>query len=104
MDENLISMTNIFDSGDSSSSDDFEMIEIDDSNDENNIEKIEEDVVEDNKPIFVSDKISEKTLKEEKKDKRIERIQVFLIVFLVISASLFYFFGYDFIEPYIKID
>lgn len=37
-------------------------------------------------------------------DKLIEKIQIGLIIFLIISATLIYFFGYDFFEPYIKID
>ena len=42
--------------------------------------------------------------KEEKKQKIITRVQIGLIVFLLFSATLIYFFGYDFFEPYIKID
>ena len=38
------------------------------------------------------------------KQKRIGRIQIGLIAFLIIAAGLIYLFGYDFFEPYIKID
>ena len=41
---------------------------------------------------------------ETKKDNRILKIQVGLIVALVLIASLVYFFGYDLLEPFIKID
>ena len=41
---------------------------------------------------------------ERLKQQKITRIQIGLIVFLVVFASLVYFFGYDFLEPYIKID
>ena len=42
--------------------------------------------------------------KEEIKQKKITKIQIGLLIFLVISASLVYFFGYDVLEPFIKID
>lgn len=42
--------------------------------------------------------------KEEVRQKKISRIQIGLIIFLVISASLIYFFGYSLFEPFIKID
>ena len=38
------------------------------------------------------------------KDKRTERIQIGLIIFLIVIASLVYFFGYDFLKPFIKVD
>lgn len=41
---------------------------------------------------------------EKIKQAKITKIQIGLIVFLVIFASLVYFFGYDFVEPYIKAD
>lgn len=41
---------------------------------------------------------------ETKKDNRILKIQIGLIVALVLIASLVYFFGYDLLEPFIKID
>ena len=46
----------------------------------------------------------EKKKEETKKDNRILKIQVGLIVALVLIASLVYFFGYDLLEPFIKID
>ena len=42
--------------------------------------------------------------KERLRQKKITKIQIGLIIFLVISASLIYFFGYDLIEPFIKIE
>lgn len=42
--------------------------------------------------------------KEKKKDKLILKIQIGLIIFLVVSATLIYFFGYNIIEPLIKIE
>lgn len=42
--------------------------------------------------------------KEELLQKKITKIQIGLIVFLIVFASLVYFFGYNFLEPYIKID
>lgn len=51
------------------------------------------------------EKLQEEAKKEIKKeDKKIERIQLFLILFLIVAGTLVYFFGYDFFEPYIKID
>lgn len=44
------------------------------------------------------------TEKETKKDKKIEKIQLGLIIFLVVSATLIYFFGYNLIEPLIKLE
>lgn len=43
-------------------------------------------------------------LSEIKHDKKIERIQLFLILFLVVVGSLVYFFGYDLFKPFIKVD
>lgn len=34
----------------------------------------------------------------------VEKIQIGLIIFLIVSATLVYFFGYDLLEPFIKID
>ena len=45
-----------------------------------------------------------KKLKQIEHDKKIERIQVYLILFLVVVGSLVYFFGYDFLKPFIKVD
>ncbi len=92
---NIIELSNIFKNNDDNEEDfeqDFEMIDVSDSPNENIID--------------ISSAINDNTLKKEKKsnDKLIERIQIGLIIFLVISAVLIYFFGYDFLEPYIKID
>lgn len=42
--------------------------------------------------------------KETKKDRKIEKIQLGLIIFLVVSATLIYFFGYNLVEPFIKLE
>lgn len=42
--------------------------------------------------------------KEAKKDRKIEKIQLGLIIFLVVSATLIYFFGYNLVEPFIKLE
>ena len=42
--------------------------------------------------------------KETKKDRKIEKIQLGLIIFLVVSATLVYFFGYNLVEPFIKLE
>lgn len=52
----------------------------------------------------VIDVYEEELAKEKIKQKRIGRIQIGLIAFLIIAAGLIYLFGYDFFEPYIKID
>lgn len=44
------------------------------------------------------------TEKELKKEKNIEKIQLGLIIFLVVSATLVYFFGYNLVEPFIKLE
>ena len=52
------------------------------------------------------EKIAEEEIKKEteKKDKKIFKIQIGLIVALVLIASLVYFFGYNLFEPFINID
>lgn len=52
------------------------------------------------------EKIAEEEIKKEaeKKNKKIFKIQIGLIVALVLIASLVYFFGYNLFEPFIKID
>ena len=52
----------------------------------------------------VIDVYEEQLEKEKIKQKKIGRIQIGLIVFLIVFASLVYLFGYDFFEPFIKID
>ena len=52
----------------------------------------------------VIDVYEENLQKEEIRQKKITKIQIGLIIFLVISASLIYLFGYNLFEPFIKID
>ena len=102
--------------------DDFEMIDFEEATDDNietldetsnNSEEIkgtifdndstqnqdtEGNVIDVNRLFDVHEK------EETKKDNRILKIQVGLIVALVLIASLVYFFGYDLLEPFIKID
>lgn len=75
------------------------------SNNQNN----EGTVIDVNRLFDVNEKeeqIAEEEIKKEenKKDNRILKIQVGLIVALALIASLVYFFGYDLLEPFIKID
>ena len=113
--------------------DDFEMIDFEEATDDNietldetsnNSEEIkgtifdngstqnqdtEGTVIDVNRLFDVHEKeeqIAEEEIKKEetKKDNRILKIQIGLIVALVLIASLVYFFGYDLLEPFIKID
>ncbi len=52
----------------------------------------------------VVDVYEEKKQKEERRQKIVTKVQIGMIIFLIVFASLFYFFGYDLVEPYIKID
>ena len=75
------------------------------SNNQNN----EGTVIDVNRLFDVNEKeeqIAEEEIKKEenKKDNRILKIQVGLVIALVLIASLVYFFGYDLLEPFIKID
>lgn len=72
-----------------------------DSNDDSHVIELNR-ILEPNEEVI--DVYEEKIKKEEKKQKIITRVQIGLIIFLVVFASLFYFFGYDLVEPYIKID
>ena len=101
--------------------DDFEMLDFEEATDDN-IETLDEasnnstqnqdtegTVIDVNRLFDVNEKeeqIAEEEIKKEetKKDNRILKIQVGLIVALVLIASLVYFFGYDLLEPFIKID
>ncbi len=38
------------------------------------------------------------------KDKKIERIQIGLIIVLIVVGTLVYFFGYDYLKPFIRVD
>lgn len=99
-DSNIISLSSLFDSDNNSDFEkDFEMIEIEDEPPKENEDNL----------VSLNELLSESEVKEEPKEKKnhdklIERIQIGLIIFLIISASLVYFFGYDLLEPYIKID
>lgn len=75
----------------------------------NNSTKQEGTVIDINRLFDVDEKeekIAEEEIKKEseKKDKKIFKIQIGLIVALVLIASLVYFFGYNLFEPFIKID
>ena len=108
--------------------DDFEMIDFEEATDDNietldetsnNSEEIkgtifdndstqnqdtEGTVIDVNRLFDVHEKEEQIAEEETKKDNRILKIQVGLIVALVLIASLVYFFGYDLLEPFIKID
>lgn len=114
--------------------DDFEMLDFEEATDDEDIETLDETdnnseeikgtifdnnstqnqdtegtVIDVNRLFDVNEKeeqIAEEEIKKEetKKDNRILKIQVGLIVALVLVASLVYFFGYDLLEPFIKID
>lgn len=60
----------------------------------------------DNNEEFVSIEsiINDKKFEEIKRDKLIERIQISLIIILVVVGTLTYFFCYDLLEPFIKVD
>lgn len=72
------------------------------SNDSNVIIPLDRLFNDDNEEVI--DAYEEDKQIERLKQQKITRIQIGLIVFLVVFASLVYFFGYDFLEPYIKID
>ena len=46
----------------------------------------------------------EKKKKTIDKDKKIERIQFALLIILVVLGTVTYFFGYDVLKPFIKVD
>lgn len=113
MNDAIISIDSILDEDIEVLEDDFESVTINE-----NIEPLpnineKKDNINDNQIISL-DRLftteSDEKLQEEakevikKEDKRIEKIQLFLIIFLVVVATIIYFFGYDFFEPYIKID
>ena len=54
--------------------------------------------------ISIDSSINDQKFEEIKKDKRIERRQIALIIILIVVGSLTYFFGYDLLEPFIKVD
>lgn len=96
--DNIIPLSNIFESNSESKDEDFEMIEIEDDPPKDNNELINLD------DIINQDLLLDDNVKKRDYDKIIERIQIGLIIFLFVSAILIYFFGYNFFEPYIKID
>lgn len=109
-DENVISLSNLFESEESDFEQDFEMIDINDEEDEPPKEEKKEEIIDLNN-FFDEPKQEEikeeivKVKKEKKNhDKLIERIQLGLIIFLVVAGTLTYFFGYQLFEPFIKID
>lgn len=65
-------------------------------NDNNSITTVDTIFSEDN----TADKVKEKTTKNKN---TILKIQIGLIIFLIMFALLFYFFGYELVEPYIKV-
>lgn len=75
---------------------------LEDKNNQNNIIELDRLFSLDDEEVV--DVYEENKQKEEKKQKIVTRVQIGLIIFLVVFASLFYFFGYDLVEPYIKID
>ncbi|MBQ9024025.1 MAG: hypothetical protein IJ105_02250 [Bacilli bacterium] len=70
----------------------------------NSKEIISLDRLFDNSNEEVIDAYEEDKKLEEIRQQKITKIQIGLIVFLIIFASLVYFFGYNFLEPFIKID
>ena len=52
----------------------------------------------------VIDAYEDDLIQEEKRQKKITKIQIGLMIFLLVFASLVYFFGYNIFEPFIKID
>lgn len=75
---------------------------LEDKNNQNNIIELDRLFSLDDEEVV--DVYEENKQKEEKKQKIVTKVQIGLIIFLVVFASLFYFFGYDLVEPYIKID
>ncbi len=99
LDEDL-EMIEVDDTQNEESSDDFTQADENSVNNENNFISID--------TLFETESIknNEKEEKEKniKKQNKITKIQIGLIIFLIVSASLIYFFGYDIFEPFIKID
>ena len=72
-------------------------------------EKKEPDIIELDRLFSDEDEevidVYEENLKiEEARQRKITKIQIGLIIFLAVIASIVYFFGYDIVEPYIKIE
>lgn len=100
-DNNIISLSSLFESNDENNNleEDFEMIEIEDEPPKQSQEIISLDDIINKEELLVN-----KSIKKKDYDKIIERIQISLIIFLILASTLIYFFGYNFFEPYIKID
>lgn len=97
-DNNIISLSSLFEQNIEDGNDDFEMIEIDDEPPKNNDDVIKlEDVID-------QELLTKEPIKKRDYDKIIEKIQFGLIIFLIVAGTLIYFFGYNLFEPYIKID
>lgn len=52
----------------------------------------------------ILDNNNEEKLARIMKEKKIERIQIGLILFLIVAGTLIYFFGYEIFKPFIPID
>lgn len=97
-DNNIIELSSLFDSNSKNDYNDLEMIEIDDEPPKEKEEIIKlDDIV--NQEMFLQEPI-----KKIDYDKIIEKIQIGLIIFLIVAGTIIYLFGYNFFEPYIKID
>lgn len=96
-DANIIPLSSLFESNNNQVSEE-ELIMID----------IEDEPPIETEEIIDLDSILSELPKEKVKkldsDKLIEKIQIGLIIFLVVAGTIIYFFGYEFFEPYIKID
>ena len=73
------------------------------------IDNNEDNIIDINRLFNINEKeekIAEQEIKneEKKKDNKILKIQIGLIVMLFLIATLVYFFGYNLLEPFIKID
>lgn len=95
-DDNIIPLSSLFESD--IDDNDFEMIEIEDEPPKDKSEVINL------YDVLNQELLTEEPLKKKDYDKIIEKVQIGLIVFLIVAGTLIYFFGYDFFEPYIKID
>ena len=71
-----------------------------------NINIFEEAKKQENSPINIFNESieKEKKIKSLSFDKKIEKIQLGLLLFLLVIGTLTYFFGYDLFESFIKID
>lgn len=74
---------------------------LDNTNNKDNIISLDRLFEEDEEVIDVYE---ENQKLEEIRQKKITKIQIGLIIFLVFFASVVYIFGYNFFEPFIKID